>query len=272
MNDPEWGDEVDVVCTDTGLAALATAISAADEDGEVFLAAPAMAPRHGWFGLTRSEGEIEQDVEETAAYLAELTADLDLSSLTRQDDVLPVRVAGEAVPARRRPVPAFEGRRLRDWAARCIPSPTGYLYTQVTDWTSTTMDCGDGELFEILDIGVLETGSVAGGAGLIGAVTDWLAAEAHDRDLRGVEVTRFEHLVFEEGVVTGAVFSTPAGVMAVRARHGVLLGPGGTLTGESSDHGAAGGHALRVALVGMEASRFGRVELLTSDAGTDRQA
>lgn len=267
MNDPEWDDEVDVVCTDTGLAALATAISATEEDGEVFLADPSRAPRHGWFGLVRPDGEVDREDDETAAYLAELTADLDLTSLTRQDAALPVRRAGAVVPVRRRPIPAFEGRRLRDWAARCIPSPTGYLYTQVTDWTSTTMDCGDGELFKVLDIGAVDVGDDP-----IGAVTDWLAGEAQDRGLHGVEVTRFEHLVFDEGVVAGAVFSTPDGPLAVRARHGILMGPGTAVPAEASADSAAAGHGVRVALVGKEASRFGRVELLTADAASDPEA
>ncbi|PRC54466.1 hypothetical protein C6A85_48620, partial [Mycobacterium sp. ITM-2017-0098] len=75
--DPEWDDEVDVVCTDSGMAGLATAISAVDEDAEVFVAdatdsVPAV-----------SDGRLQRwfvfgDDEANAAYRGELTADLDI--------------------------------------------------------------------------------------------------------------------------------------------------------------------------------------------------
>ncbi len=259
--DPEWDDEVDVVCTDSGVAGLATAICTVDEDGEVFIADQPPAerpdpthPRRGWFGPA---GDAATD-----EYFGELTADIDVATLTQLDPTLPVRLAGEPVAPRRRPIPAFEGARLREWAARCIPSPTGYLYTQVTDWTSATVDCGDAELVKIAEIGQMTPDPERP----IGSVRDWLTEEALDRDVSAYPVTRFDGLVFEEGVVVGAVFSTQHGPMTIRARHGVLI-----CRNESDADDPLAGYlpadTLRVALVGKEASRFGRVELLTSDPG-----
>lgn len=257
--DPDWDDEVDVVCTDSGVAGLATAISAVDEDGEVFIAelqsssASLTTRRRGWFAVG---GDVDTD-----EYLGELTADIDITTLTQRDADLPVRLAGEPLPPRRRPIPTFEGWRLREWASRCIPSPTGYLYTQVTDWTSVTVDCGDDELFTVTEIG--ET--TPDPARPVGSVHEWLVAEALARNVSPYPVASFDGLVFEEGVVVGAKFSTGRGSRMIRARHGVLICRNTTDADSVLGGLLPGGTPLRVALVGKEASRFGRLELLTSD-------
>ncbi|MDA2895331.1 hypothetical protein PDG61_30780 [Mycolicibacterium sp. BiH015] len=259
--DPDWDDEVDVVCTDSGVAGLATAICAVDEDGEVYLAEPRSGrpspprnQRRDWFALC---GDTATD-----EYLAELTADIDLAALTQCDADVPVRLAGDVVPPRRRPVPDFEGWRLREWAARCIPSPTGYLYTQVTDWTSATVDFGDDELLTVTEVG--ET--TIDPARPNGSVRDWLVAEALAREMIPHPVASFDGLVFEEGEVRGAKFSTEYGSRMIRARHGVLICRNRTDADDVFDRPLPGDPPLRVALVGKQASRFGRVELLTSDA------
>jgi hypothetical protein len=259
--DFEWDDEVDVVCTDSGVGGLATAICAADEDGDVFIAdlpapgyrAPSR-PQRSWFSVPTDAA--------TGEYFRELTDDIDVPGLTQPDADLPVRLMGETVPARRRPIPPFEGRNLREWAARCIPSPTGYLYTQVTDWRSPTVDC-DGDLYKITEIGSTTPDPTRP----IESVREWLMVQARERDLRPQPVTRFDGLVFEEGMVAGAVFSTDRGPMTVRARHGVLICRNRTDAPDPVDGRFASDTVLRVALVGKEASRFGRVELITEDAG-----
>lgn len=258
--DPDWDDEVDVVCTDSGVAGLATAISAVDEDGEVFVAesqparpSPSVGQPRGWFELC---GDVATD-----EYLGELTADIDLASLTFHGADMPVRLAGEPLPPRRRPIPTFEGWRLREWAARCIPSPTGYLYTQVTDWTSTTTDFGNEELLTIAEIGETTVDPERP----CGSVRDWLVSEALARDVIPHPVASFDGLVFEDGKVCGAKFSTAYGSRMIRARHGVLICRNRTDAELVLDSLLPGDAPLRVALVGKEASRFGRVELLTSD-------
>ena len=255
---PEWDDEVDVVCTDSGMAGLATAISAVEADVEVFLAD---APRviadgsvPGWF--------VFGDDEANAEYRHELTADLDPEALVRRGPDLPVRRAGELVPTRLRPRPPFEGPRLRQWTAECITSSSGFLYTQVTDWTSEMMDCGEGELVKVTEIGSVTVDL----DDPVGSVVDWLTAEALDREVSLRPVRRFDRLVFEEGAVIGAVFSTDSGPLAIRAHHGVLVCRKSTAVVDDFYRSLSGTPEMRVALVGRDASRFGRVELLTSDA------
>ncbi len=256
--DLDWDDEVDVVCTDAGVAGLAGAISAVDEGAEV-LVAGAPAPKAGaaasghpdWFTLDLGDAQ-------TADYLAELLDDLDPVGLPQPDEDLPIRTAAVAAPAPDRRVPPFVGAQLRDWTARCISSPSGYLYTRVTDWTNTAMESGDGERVEVAEIGSLP----AGPGDMVGAVLEWLEAEAHLRGVQAHPVERFERLVFDEGEVVGAVFATSDGPWAVHARHGVLFCRNVFPVGRASCPPGTGDAALRVALVGKLASRFGRVELL----------
>lgn len=261
--DLDWDHEVDVVCTDAGIAGLAGAISAIDEGAKALVArapaaraAVAEGSHPGWF--TYDSGD-----NETASYLAELAGDLDVGALPQLDDDLPLRSAPQTIHPRGRRSPPFVGSQLRDWAARCIPSPSGYLYTRVTDWTGAAMESADGEAIVVTEIGSLSTGP----DDLGGSALEWLNAEAHMRGVDIHPVLGFERLVFEDGDVAGAVFTTRDGPLAIRARHGVLFCRAGSpacrvprLPVES---------ALRVALVGKAASRFGRVELLMPEPVTD---
>ena len=74
----EWDDEVDVVCTDAGVAGLAAAISAVDEGAEVYVASAPPPAHEGWFPSDSPDPE-------TAAYFAELTGDLTVAALPRTD-------------------------------------------------------------------------------------------------------------------------------------------------------------------------------------------
>lgn len=256
--DREWDDEVDVVCTDAGVAGLAGAISAVDQGAEVLVAGaavggPAIAQSSypGWF---TAEGD---DIE-TAAYLAELAGDLDTAALPQLDVDLPIRPAPGPRAAPGRKVPPFLGSQLRDWAAECIPSPSGYLYTRVTDWTNASMESADGDAIEVAEIGSLNPGS----GDIVNSVLEWLAAEAQERGVDVYPVLGLERLVFGEGDVLGAVFTTLEGSLAIRARHGVLFCRAGSPTRPTPQLRVPGDTRLRVALVGKAASRFGRVELL----------
>ncbi|CAN3128128.1 hypothetical protein ACNUDN_09445 [Mycobacterium sp. smrl_JER01] len=270
--EPEWDDEVDVICTDSGLGGLATAIATVEQDGEVFVAdrsdprtdlrteasgaaTPAtLGSAGGWL-------RVGSDAH-TAEYFRELTADLDLDALRHTDPDLPVHLMGATAPVRGRTVPPFEGARLRDWAARCVPSPSGYLYTRVTDWTAATRSDGDGTLFKVTEVGALTPDP----DDPVGSVLAWLESEADSRDIHRNPVTRFERLIFQDGQVIGAVFATEDGPVWVRARHGVLICRGRAAGRGAALPGLRAGTPLRIALVGTEASRFGRVELLTSDS------
>jgi hypothetical protein len=166
-------------------------------------------------------------------------------------------------------VAPFVGARLRDWAARCLVSPYGYLYTRVSDWQSTKLRTVEGDSLEVAEIGSITPDP----ADIGGSVLAWLTAQARDRDIEVNHATSLQRIVFEEGVVVGAEFATPDGPMAVRARHGVAVAGGGPqvamATGQSLP---ADDPTLRVCLVAQTASRFGRVELFTSEPFVARAA
>jgi hypothetical protein len=228
---------------------LICAIATSERGGDVMVAGQQRCTRT-WFDTMRGDTA-------TTAYVAELAADIDVKRLEVDDAALPVRPvqAHREAPTnrRRRTIPAFDGGRLRRWAAECIASPTGYLYTRVTDWPSDTVQSADGDLLEVAALDIATTHTDA-------ELLDELTAQARAHRVRVHPVDAVARLVFEDTVVTGVVFSTSGGPLAIRARHGVLVcggapgGPAGAV--------AAG---LRPALVGRTASRFGRVELLAED-------
>lgn len=267
----KWDDEVDVVCTGSGVAGLASAISVVDAGGEVFVADPGEAvadsqasvvvrsridPLRPWLG-------VQVDDDETNEYFAALSSDLGPLARSEWDVDMPIRVVDERVPVdvggRVKP---FFGSRLRDWTARCLASPSGYLYTQVSDWHSTTVSASDGDELEIAEIGSMTPDPDDIG----GSVASWLSTQAQLRGIKAHPDSTLRRIVFEEGRVVGAVFNTSDGPLSVRARHGVIVATGGPQINSAARQQLADASPLRVCLVGREASRFGRVELLTSDA------
>ena len=251
----DWDDEVDVICTDTAPGGLATAIAAARAGGAVMLAsADPSTCETDWFGSPQLD-------DPTATYLHELTADIELESLPRPSVDLPVRLAS-ALPAadegRKRRIATFDGAHLRDWAMQCIPVRTGYLYTRVTGWDTAARQSDDGGRLAVSEIGAMSPDVDDVG----GSVLSWLTAAAEDAGVSVDRSTVLQRLICEDGVVVGAEFDTEGGALTVRARHGVLLCRAvGPLVTPPLPQGAE----VRVALVGRAASRFGRVELLTTD-------
>jgi len=266
----DWDDEVDVVCVGAGLAGLASAISAVDMGGEVFVASP-----HGAADAVPSRVAVRSRVDrlipwldadiwdaETNDYFAALSSDVGALRRCTVDVDLPFRaVHNLRLVDPRGTIPTFVGARLRDWTARCLASPSGYLYTRVSEWQATPYCTAEGDTIEVAEIGSMtpDPDNVAD------SVFEWLAAAARDRWIEAHQNCPLQRLVFEEGVVAGAVFTTLEGPLAVRARHGVHV------AGDSPRQDAPGGQQLpvddgplRVCLVGRTGSRFGRVELLSS--------
>jgi hypothetical protein len=265
-----WDEEVDVVCTGSGVAGLASAISTVDVGGEVFVAdtsgdraddtpvsVRARVDRlHPWLGVDVGDSE-------TKEYLAALSSDLGPLSRSSWDVDVPIRVVHQPVSVDSGvTVAPFVGARLRKWAARCLASPSGYIYTRIHDWQATPLHTADGEMIEVAEIGTIfpEPGHVSG------SVYEWLTAQALDRGIGVHACSSLQRIVFEDGAVLGAVFTTPDGPLAIRARHGVTVAKGGPQISTAAQYRLpAGDTALRVCLVGKTASRFGRVELLTSE-------
>jgi hypothetical protein len=264
----KWDVEVDVVCTGAGVAGLAHSVAVVDMNGEVFLASAgddtsdtgrpvavrSRVDRLHWLDLHVSDPE-------TNEYFAALSSDLGpLTRFTRDVD-LPIRVVDQAQPVPARgAVPPFVGARLRDWAARCLVSPYGYLSTRVADWQSTILRTADGESIEVAEIGPITPDPDNIG----GCVLDWLTEKARDRGIEISRATSLERIVFEEGEVLGAEFVTPEGPLAVRARHGVTVAAGGPQAATSAGQPLPADAAFRLCLVSQPASRFGRLELLSS--------
>lgn len=260
-----WDDEVDVVCYGSGFGGLASAIATVDAGLEVFVARPGAetrpAPDSGapWLGSGVED-------EETCDYFAALAGDVESVAGGLSDTDMAIRVVSDPVPAAPRArIEPFYGARLRDWAARCLVSPYGVLYTSIFDRGTSPMKTRSGE-----EIQVKVIGSLAPDAGInaASAVNEWLLAQTRERDIEISDGCALQRIVFEEGEVLGAVIDTPDGPLALRARHGVAVTTERHQAGTTSETFPVADHVqpLQVCLVGHSASRFGRVELVTTEA------
>lgn len=247
-----WDLEVDVVSVGGVIGALACAVVCADADADVLVAS---SPAHhgGW---------IADDVgdADTHTYFASLCEGLG-SIAPLPEAELPVRVVRElsAAEQRSRTVPPFRGNRLRDWVVQCLTSPYGLMHTRVEGWATTTMRTADNQPVEAKIVGTMAVPPAGGTNPLVA----WLFDEAHGRSIDVRADARLQRIVFEDGVVTGAVLDTPTGPLAVRARHGVTLAPAVMpITDGCGDWD--GGDEVEIAIVRQTASRFARVEVLSS--------
>lgn len=255
----KWDDEVDVVVTGSGAAGLGSAMAVVELGGSVFVADPQAdeaAAIRPWLGAGVSDTE-------TSDYFAALTSDTGPMRRSSYDGEVPVRAIHRRPPAESgRTVAPFVGSRLRDWAARCLATPYGYLYTRLPDWHSATVQTTDGAIVEVADIGAMTPDPADVG----GSILDWLTAQAQERGIESNPGTTLQRIVFEEGVAIGAVFATSGGAMAVRARHGVMVATGASRPPARASSGRLpAGAEVRICLTGLRASRFGRLEVLTPE-------
>ncbi|KUI43823.1 hypothetical protein AU197_23365 [Mycobacterium sp. IS-1590] len=249
----QWDDEVDVVCAGAGAAGLAHAIVLDDLGGDVFIADWGVAECN-WLDTNAADAC-------TRDFFAEMTSDLGPPHGRSQDLGVPIRAVLSHLSADTgRTVAPFVGARLREWAAQCLATPFGYLSTRLPDWSATSVQASDGQILEVLEIGALSADS----EDLAGSVLDLLTKGVADRGIEVHSDHALQRLVFEEGVAVGAVFATPAGPAAVRARHGVTV-TSGAVQLPKVDRRSVSGDLVRVCLVGQRASRFGRLEVLTSE-------
>jgi hypothetical protein len=243
----EWDDEVDVLCTGSGVGGLATAIAAVDAGVDVFVADS--------LGLDVAD-------DETNLYFDELSQDLCVPVHRAPAIDMPIRVNEDLVPAAStsRRVEPFIGSRLRDWAASCVASPYGFLYSRVAERTAVTMRSSRGESFEVAAIGSIELGPDLPQV----VLDDWVYTQARARGIEVCTDSPLQRIVFEDGHVLGAVLDTPSGAFSVRARHGVLVSTGGHDLGGTVPSDFPERATLQVSLVRQAPSRFGRIELLTT--------
>ncbi|KUI27609.1 hypothetical protein [Mycobacterium sp. GA-2829] len=243
-----WDHEVDVVCVGGVVGAFASAVVAADAGVDVLVAATSAADR-GW-----PAGRVTD--EETLEYFAALTDGLAIGP-QRQGEVS-VRPVRPLTPAERRRVAPFYGARLKKWTEQCLRSPYALMHTRVSDWDTTTMRTLENRSVQVKSVGTIAL-PTDGGAVPIAA---WLDREVRDRDIEVHRDVRLQRIVFEEGVVIGAVLDTPDGALAVGCRHGITLAPG--VAHPAADDYVGGADEAEVALVSEIGSRFARVELLAA--------
>lgn len=276
---PMWDTEVDVAVIGAGMGGVANAIATVDAGGEV-LVADAMPARRGepsTVGLrerldTKRGWLVHETLDlETAEYLAAVAEGIPELAHVRDS------LSAVSVPHRDarnlsrdeafgQPVATFVGARLAGWAAQCIASPYGLLYTSMLDWRSTTMKSANGETIEAHSIGTIEWADGFGD----GALRQWLTTQARERDIEVESGSTLERIVFEEGVIAGVVLATPNGPLAVRTRAGITFAPRDE-DPDSHDDAPAANQRLQVCIVGRTASRFGRLELMTTEpAGPSR--
>lgn len=263
---------VDIVCIGSGSACLAAAIAAADAGQSVLVAEPRRrTPQIGFLAesdeswaaqLQKYWGANEFDGP-TTAYLRELTGELGPARRTHANGQLPtaaVQSFEEVATDRWAPVPPFYGHALADWARDCLTSPFGLVFSRLSALAMSEMRLQDGT--SILASVIADIPS-ARRTGL--TLRQWLRDVAKDRGVKMLGSSAIQRLIFNEGQPVGAMVDTPDGVHHVRARHGVLLGTGNSVSDDLlAMHPASALHDGRVSLVSRAASRFARLELLTT--------
>lgn len=198
----------------------------------------------------------------TDEYFSALSDGLVPASQGPADVGLAVRVAHD-LPTDGSALPPFIGAKLPAWTARCVSSSYGVFTSTVPGRPSTPMHSADGEAIAVFSVGSIDWHDGLGEQALF----DWMAAQAHDRGIEVREAGQLQRIVFEEGAIVGAVFSTPDGPYSVRARYGLTMSPTEPAT-IGSDAPVATGAAdrMQVCLVAHAGSRFARVELLTTSS------
>jgi len=252
-----WDTEVDVLCVGAGVGALATAIAAADAGADVVVAtAAAELSQSVWTESSSTDSASWLPAVEdgdTRQYLASLIdgfAGGDPPSV----DVVPVRIA---VPrdATVRTVATFSGARVLQWGSECLGGLTAALFSSVQGWTVEEMtdSAGRSILVAPVDVGV-------GPADLgVHRLHRSLVSAVAGRDIDVVSHSPLQRLVFEGGVVVGAIVGRPGDEWAVGARHAVVLAPDSTPVAAEPPTVT---DEYRLALVSIPGSRFARVELL----------
>jgi hypothetical protein len=266
-----WDTEVDLVCIGAGIGGLASAIAAVDADEDVIVASTALGlDRDASSLVTRRRvgslrGWLQHETVdvETNEYFSALVEGLDPLAHRADAASVPTRVASEWT-ADERTVEPFVGAAVRTWDAQCLGSPYGLLSSFVTDVKQPRMRSSDGELVAVAPLGEMDWHQGIGEHELL----DWMAAQARERDVEVLAASPLQRLVWEEGLIVGVVLDTPDGPFAVRTRRGVTVSPPEHEQAPSVrlNDDPSSDDRRQVCLIGRTASRFARVELVTTVA------
>jgi hypothetical protein len=274
---PAGDDElVDVLCIGAGLAGLAAAIAAADAGQSVFVAEPrrlslqggAVTEAETWATVIRRYWGADEVDEPTVEYLHKLTCDLEPPRRSHPHNELPigsVESFDEATFDPRKPVPPFYGHEMADWARDCLTSPYGLVFSRLTPVSMSQVRMQDGAMIRA---GVVVQIPQTRRSGM--TLRQWLQDMAKERGVTVHSSCAVERLLFSDGHPTGAVLETADGIREVRARSGVLMG---TSNSTADDVIARYPASIlldgRLSLVSRSASRFARLELLTTVANVN---
>ncbi len=263
---------VDVLCIGSGSAGLAAAIAGADAGLSVFVAEPRRRmPQNGpvgtdadtWATVIQSYWGVEEFDGPTAAYLQELTRDLGSPRKTETQGHLPigsVESFDNVTVDRRGAVPPFHGNDMALWARDCLTSPYGLMFSRLSPLPMSEVRTPAGTSIRASAIAEIPCARRPGMT-----LRQWLRDMAKDRGVRIHGSSAVERLIFDDGQLVGAILETPDGIRHVRARRGVLLGTSNSMTDDLlAMHPTSVLRNGRLSLVSRKASRFARLELLTS--------
>lgn len=255
VDDSEWDEIADVICAGRGRLGIAVAAAAQRRGLDVMIADGPVAGE--------STGQLADLLgitdEETVAYLAALTEDI--TPLPGTDPTLPVRVVDGPLTRElpRGPIATFHGAALMHWAETCVASPYGLLYTRVADPLMSVPYAGangsvDATVLDSIDIDPQRPAD---------SLEHWLSTLETENEGAFHTSGSLQRLVFDNGVVVGAVVESVSGIRTVRARHGVMLAFGDGIPSSAQTADLDRSQPAEVALVSRAASRFARLELLT---------
>jgi hypothetical protein len=265
-----WDNEVDLVCIGAGIGGLATAIATVDAGEDVIVADTAPDSVHiaasgaslGRLGAARGWLQHDGVDVDTEEFLAAVVEGLEPVTARAGASRVPTRIA-RTWTGDGRSLEPFVGSKIRDWDAQCFGSPYGTLHSSVFGWRRTKMRSSDGEAIDVIPVGEIDWHDGLGEHDLL----DWMGGQAYEREVEVLAASSLQRIVFEEGLIVGVVLDTPDGPYAVGTRRGVTLSPpdsGPAAIGQLANPSA--GDRKQVCIVGRNASRFGRVELITTAA------
>jgi glycine/D-amino acid oxidase-like deaminating enzyme len=267
---------VDVVCIGSGSAGLAAAIAAADAGLSVFVAEPrrrmsqngSVTDAESWATVIQRHWGVEESDEQTAAYLHELTHDLGAPRRSHAQGHLPigsVESFDDVEVDRRGVVPPFRGHEMGLWARDCLTSPYGLIFSRLSPLPMSEVHMQDGTTIRA---GAIAEVPPARRSGI--TLRQWLRHMAKERGVKIHGSSAIQRLLFNDGQPVGAVLETPDGIRHVRARQGVLLGTSNSMADDLLvRYPPSVLRDGRLSLVSRNASRFARLELLTSAQSMD---
>jgi hypothetical protein len=216
-----------------------------------------------WTELIRRRWGVDEFNTPTETYLGELTNSLGPPAPPMVTPFLPgqtVESFDKNVHGGTGPVPPFYGDDLARWSRACLGSPYSMILSRVTPSLMTEVRTSDGSIIRAGLVASVPSDLRPGST-----VREWLLDLAAERGVEVRHSSAVRRLIFNDGLLVGALLDMPEGLRHVRARHGVLLGTSCSGWDDAlAMRPAEPGADSRLCVVSRPASRFARLEMLTS--------